>query len=209
MQSSTLPAPSIDMPAFATLPARQGQALSLKGGQTIRIINIHGSQVVDTWAFNAADLSEFMSMEHSRTALMKLVPTPGDTFVTNRRRAILTLVEDTTPGVHDTLIAACDRFRYQQLGARDGHANCTDNLASALSGLGLFSPVTPSPLNLFMNVAAGPDGRIAFLEPVSSPGQHVTLRAEMDIVLALSACPQDMLPVNGPGPTEIHYVIDG
>jgi uncharacterized protein YcgI (DUF1989 family) len=181
--------------------------MPLAKGQRITIVNRFGSQVVDTWAFNEADIDEFMSMEHSRAAMLKLSPAVGDTLVTNRRRPIITVVEDTTPGIHDTLIAACDRYRYQQLGGRDGHENCTDNLAAALGALGIDGAVTPSPLNLFMNVEATSDGRIAFRAPVSAPGQYVTLRAEMDLIIALSACPQDLLPVNGEGPTDVDFIV--
>ena len=190
-----------------TLKARQGYAAFLERGTVIKIVNTHGSQVVDTWAFNADDLGEFMSMEHCRTALLKLGLSAGDTLVSNQRRPILTIVEDTTPGVHDMLIAACDKYRYAQLGGGEGHANCTDNLAHALSVLELKAPCTPSPLNLFMNVEALDDGRILFKAPVSGPGQHVSLRAEMDLIIALSACPQDMLPVNGTGPMDVDFII--
>jgi uncharacterized protein YcgI (DUF1989 family) len=199
--------PVSDIGATVTLPARRGTAILLSQGQHISIVNRLGSQVVDTWAFNRNDIDEFMSMEHSRAALLKLSPAVGDTLVTNYRRPILTIVADTTPGIHDTLIAACDRYRYQQLGGREGHENCTDNLATALGELGIADAVTPSPLNLFMNIAAGSDGRITFLAPVSAPGQYVTLRAEMDLILALSACPQDLLPVNGLGPTDVDFIV--
>jgi hypothetical protein len=199
--------PLSDHGATVTLPARHGKAMFLAEGQHISIVNRFGSQVVDTWAFNQNDIDEFMSMEHSRAALLKLSPTVGDTLVTNYRRPILTIVADTTPGIHDTLIAACDRYRYQQLGGREGHENCTDNLAAALGEIGIEGAVTPSPLNLFMNVEAASDGRIAFLAPVSAPGQYVTLRAEMDLIIALSACPQDLLPVNGLGPTDVDFIV--
>lgn len=192
-----------------TIPARKGVAQRLSRGQTVQVVNTYGSQVVDTWAFNAEDLNEFMSMEHSRPTMGKIIPEIGDALVTNRRRPILTLMEDTTPGVHDTLVAACDRYRYEMLGAQGYHDNCTDNLAEALNALGLEPPEVPSPLNLFMNVPVSDGRSIAFEAPVSRPGDHVTLRAEMDVVLVFSACPQDMVPVNGEymTVTDAHYVI--
>ena len=98
------------------IPARGGKAKRLSAGQSIRIINTHGHQVVDTWAFNAGNLQEFLSMEHMRAALDRICPRPGDVLVTNHRRPILTFLEDTSPGVHDTLIAACDIHRYRGLG---------------------------------------------------------------------------------------------
>ena len=76
------------------IPARQGKALRLRRGQRARVVNTRGQQVVDTWAFNDADLKEFMSMEHSRVAIGHIIPAVGDTLVTNRRRPILTLIEE-------------------------------------------------------------------------------------------------------------------
>ena len=131
-----------------TIPARGGRAVRLGAGESLRLINTHGTQVVDTWAFNADDMAECMSMEHSRVAIGGVFPRPGDTMVTNKRRPILTLVEDTSPGIHDTLIAACDRWRYILLGAGDDHDNCEDNLHNALAALDLEAPKTPSPWNM-------------------------------------------------------------
>jgi len=189
-----------------TIPARRGKTVPLKRGQHIKVINTHGQQVVDTWAFNSAALSECMSMEHTRTALSRIRVRVGDSLVTNQRRPILTLVEDTSPGVHDTLIAACDRYRYALLGCTTYHDNCTDNLAAALAELRLQTPETPSPWNLFMNIPVQADGSLSFEPPVCKPEDYVLLRAELDCVVAFSACPQDMVPINGVAcrPTEVH-----
>ena len=191
------------------IPARRGKAAFVAKGQSIRVINTHGQQVVDTWAFSHDDMTEFMSMEHSRTSLGRIIPSLGQSMVTNQRRPILTLLEDTSGGIHDTLLAACDRYRYELLGCEEYHDNCTDNLAAALAELGLAPPETPSPWNLFMNIPVGPDGSVSFEPPVSKPGDHLTLRAEMDCVVAFSACPQDMVPINGVDcrPTEGHFQV--
>ena len=191
------------------IPARKGKAARVRRGHSIKVVNTKGQQVVDTWAFNAADLGEFMSMEHSRVAIVRIIPRIGDALVTNRRRPILTLVEDTSGGVHDTLFAACDRWRYELLGCTDYHDNCTDNLWAALKELGLEPPETPAPLNLFMNIPVIDGNRVEVQPPISTPGSYVTLRAEMDCILAFSACPQDMLPVNGLAmrPTEAYFEI--
>jgi uncharacterized protein YcgI (DUF1989 family) len=195
--------------SLITIPARRGKAAPLACGQHVKVINTHGQQVIDTWAFNRADLAEHLSMEHSRAALCRLMVRVGDRLVTNRRRPILTLVEDTSPGVHDTLIAACDRYRYEQLGCRGYHDNCADNLAAALAELGLSAAQTPSPWNLFMNIPVRPDGSLSFEPPVCRPGDYVVLRAEMDCVIVFSACPQDILPINGVAcrPTEAHFAV--
>jgi uncharacterized protein YcgI (DUF1989 family) len=194
---------------LSTVPARRGRAVRLRRGQSIRIVNTHGHQVCDTWAFSAEDPHEFMSMEHTRPTLGKIFPTKGDNLYSNRRRPILFFAEDTSPGLHDTLIAACDDYRYGLLGCKDYHDNCTDNLAAAMRAIHAPLPETPQPLNLWMNIPVGPDGKIEWREPVSKPGDYVVLRAEMDVVVAMSACPQDILPINGGSPVEINYqVID-
>jgi uncharacterized protein YcgI (DUF1989 family) len=192
------------------IPARKGKAAFVKAGQRLRVVNTHGQQVVDTWAFNRADMNEFMSMEHTRASLLRVRPRVGDALYTNKRRPILTLVEDSSPGVHDTVIAACDRWRYLELGVKGFHDSCTDNLAAGLKELGLAPPETPSPLNLWMNIPIGLDGRLSFEPPVSKQGDYVVFRAEMDAVVAFSACPQDILPINGVGraPTEAHFEIE-
>ena len=129
-----------------TVPARRGRAARLNEGQAIKIVNTHGQQVVDFWAFNAADLGEFLSMEHLRATIEGIFPHAGDDLVTNQRRAILHFAEDTTPGVHDTLMAACDVYRYQLLGCEGYHDNCTDNLCAARprrAGTVKTSPASP------------------------------------------------------------------
>jgi hypothetical protein len=196
--------------AMLTIPARRGMAARVGKGQRIKVINTHGAQVVDTWAFSAADATEWMSMEASRAWFMKLRPALGDTFLTNQRRPILSLVEDTSGGAHDTLMAACDAPRYHLLGVEGHHDNCRDNLHAGLAALGVKAPATPSPLNLFMNIPWTPEGSLAWAEPVSTPGSYVVLRAEMDLVIAFSACPQDLLPINGRtgDTTEAHVSIE-
>jgi uncharacterized protein len=197
------------MSDLITIPERHGKAAFVSAGQTVRVVNTHGQQVVDTWAFNRHDLTEFMSMEHSRSGIRRMIPHVGDTMLTNHRRPILTLTADTSGGIHDTLLAACDRYRYEQLGVTGYHDNCTDNLAEGLKELGLVPPETPSPLNLFMNIPWTGQGELSFEPPVSTPGSYVALRAEMDLVIAFSACPQDFVPINGPAcrPTEAHFAI--
>lgn len=194
---------------LVTIPARKGAAAEVRQGQRVKVVNTHGEQVVDTWAFNSADLFEFMSVEHSRASLQRMRPKVGDSMATNKRRPILTLLEDTSGAVHDTLMAACDRYRYELLGCEGHHDNCTDNLHEAMRTIGLEAPATPSPLNLFMNIPWTAEGALSFDPPVSTRGSHVVLRAEIDCVVAFSACPQDILPINGKAcrPTEAHFAV--
>lgn len=191
------------------VPAGEGIAVPVAAGQHIRVVNTHGTQVVDTWAFLKADLTECLSMEHCREILQKIFFQPGDQLVTNRYRPILTILADTSPGGHDTLIAACSSEMYAHMGHGGTHANCADNLIAAVKPFGIPIGLVPSPWNLFMLAPVTPSGRIKYLRPRSKPGNYVELRAENDCVVAFSACPDDVYPTNGGDgePRDIHVVI--
>lgn len=192
--------------SIVQIPAKKGRSVRIQRGCSVRVINTHGQQVVDTWAFNVNDFNEAMSMEHTRAQLRKVSPTVGDTLYSNYRRPLLSIVEDTSGGIHDTMIAACDVHRYKLLGYDGYHDNCTDNLLSSLSEYGIAPSAIPCPFNLFMNIPIV-DNALSFEPPLSQKGSFITLRAEMDIIVVFSACPQDMVPVNGINktPTEAHY----
>jgi uncharacterized protein len=194
---------------LTAIPARKGMAAMLRQGEVLRLVNTHGGQVVDTWAFSRDDLTEYLSMAHSHAELSKTLPTTGDTLVSNRRRPMLTFVEDTSGGLHDTVIAACDRYRYELLGVLGHHDNCTDNLRDALAELGFVPPQIPPPLNLFMNIPLAAGGTLSFQPSIARPGSHVALRAERDLVVVFSACPQDIVPINGADcvPKDAHFEI--
>lgn len=180
-----------------TLRARDWVAVRLGVGEQLTIVNLDGGQVVDMWAVNPADPGERLSMEHTRTSLSKLVPAVGDALYSSRRRPMLTLVQDTSPGVHDTLIAACDSERYRQLGGTADHANCADNLRRALATHQIRFDRVPAPLNLFMNIPWEADGRLEFRPSPARAGDQVTFAAVIDSVVVLSACPMDLNPING------------
>jgi uncharacterized protein len=192
-----------------TIPARSGKAQRLAKGQLVKITNTLGNQVVDFWAFNSNDFREYMGMEHCRAFWSRLYPIAGDSMITNRRRPILMLTEDNSPGRHDTLIAPCDNERYGLLGCTHYHDNCRDNLHAGLAALGIAIRYTPPSLNLFMNIPWATDGSLEWGNCLCKPGDNVTFRADMDCVIAFSACPQDMLPINNGITTEAHYEVMG
>ncbi len=199
------------MTDLKTIPARHGVAVRLAAGEAISIVNTTGLQVVDTWAFVDGDMDEVMSMEHSRVENGRMIPPVGGDFFTTLREPILRLEYDDSPGVHDTIMAACDERRYARLGCADYHRNCADNLDEALAALGLGPVKTPAPLNLFMNIPVHPDRTLEQGAPVGAPGERVVLRAHRDCIVAMSACPQDMTPINGPDrtPQDAHYALLG
>ncbi|KIW07752.1 uncharacterized protein PV09_01681 [Verruconis gallopava] len=167
---------------------------------------------------------EYMSMMHTRASTLHLSPRVGDTLVSNLRAPLLTVVEDTSPGSHDTLIAACDPQRYKELGVEkwEEHGSCSENCVLALkeinerSGLkgkrAIGSDVTvntvPAPLNLFMNIPWTQKGDISFEEPKTKRGDYIKFRAERDVVVVMSACPQDVLAINGHKPMVAHFVVE-
>jgi len=180
------------------IPGAQAKAFYLKRGEQIRVTNLEGSQVVDAWAFCTGKSDEFMSTEHTRSCIEKLIPTVGDALYSNRRRPILRIVEDTSAGVHDLLLSACDSDRYRLLGVDGYHRNCADNLREALAELGISQVDIPSPFNIFENVCIGDNGELSIQPPLVAAGEHISLLAELDIILVLSCCPMDIALTNGP-----------
>lgn len=191
------------------LPARQGVAVKVATGQKISIFNVHGSQVCDFWAFAAHDLHEYLSMPHQRAVTSSVFPKKGDTLVSNKRRPLLKFYEDTSSSNHDTQIAACDVYRYRQLGVQGYHDNCTDNLRMAVQAIGLILPEVPAPLNLWMNIPILEEGVVDWAPPLSRAGDFVIFEAQMDVILVMSACPQDLVPINGLDniPRELAYSV--
>lgn len=185
------------------VPARQGRAVGIDAGQRIRISDAEGGQVADVFAFCRDDVSEYQSAEHTRVHVNRLFPGVGEHFVTNRRRLILFLEEDASPGVHDMLCAACDATRYALLGVDRWHASCQENLQNAMAGLGYKSVEVPQSINLFMNTPVVADGTIGWRPALTKAGDFVVMRAELDIYLVVSACPQDIVAINNKSPTSI------
>jgi uncharacterized protein YcgI (DUF1989 family) len=181
------------------IPAAKGRAFKLTKGQFATIENIHGSQVVDAWVVLQTDPYEYGSMEHTRSVNSNIFLERGMAVVSNNRRPMLSMAADTSPGRHDTLLCPCNAAIYRELRCEGYHRSCTDNFHEALQELGVTLPVTPASLNLFMNVPVLPDGSVDRQPPASRAGDHVVLRAEMDVILVLSACPQDVTPINGTG----------
>lgn len=181
----------------SVVPAGQGRAFELPSGALATITLTDGPQVVDAWAFCMADLKEYLSCEHTRSCLEKLRPGVGDALYSNRRRPLLTLTQDSSPGIHDLLLSACDAERYALLGHDGPHRNCADNLRETLGALGHGIDHVPSPVNIFENVGVDKTGRLEILPPLAARGDYITLRTEQDLILVLSSCPMDIAPTNG------------
>ena len=241
-----------------TVPAQTGDYISLKSGQRLKLVNPHGNQVIDFWAFvfpsdTASSIPpsfvrstggdpksteakipfpystgiQYFSASRTRSILSKLIPSveTRDILYTNKSLPLFTLLEDTTSGIHDTVFGCCDRFRYHNLGTGNyEHPSCAENMHLALrkaSAAGVVAAGsiseewTPDPLNIFMNVAVttpldrqSGGGKIQCRAPESKAGEYIVLRAEIDCVAVMSACPNDIIQaVNGGSCTSVEYEV--
>lgn len=190
------------------LPAARGKAIRVAAGTQVRVTNPYGTQAVDFWAFNAADPSEYLSTENLRSVNSVVAVNKGVRIVSNLRRTLVSIAEDSSAGNHDTLLCACNAAIYVEHGCKDYHRSCSDNLHEALAELGIEVPFTPGPVNLFMSVRVEPDGTITRLLPASKPGAAIVLQAEQDVVMAFSSCPQDVTTINGPDRTPRDCLIE-
>jgi len=185
-----------------------GGWIGVSKGQTVRVIDPEGRQIADTFAVNDADHGEYLSARHTRAANRRLFPKVGQAFYTNRMRPILTLVGDTSPGVHDMLWMSCDPLLYRAMGVEGPHPNCHDNFLAAAATAGWMTEHTPDPVNLFQNTRVTEAGEMRTGTALSRPGDAVALRAEMDLILVVTACAFDLAPINGDRCTGIRLEVE-
>jgi uncharacterized protein YcgI (DUF1989 family) len=183
---------------------RPGEAVAfeVKTGEVVQISTLEGKQVADFVAVSSADPKEVSSTGHTRAKNSTIMLQKGMGIYSNMRNLMLTLVEDTV-GRHDILFAACDPQRYSVDFGLEGHANCREALAGALQPHGLTYEAIPDPVNWFMNVAILQRGELELRESLAERNDFVLLEANMDCVIAVSACPQDQNDINGGKPTDV------
>lgn len=186
------------------VPAAGGVGLRLSKGERLRLIDIDGGQTGDLVAFSADGgerLSSGRSFDYQGTVRLSL----GDVLWSDRSRPMLTIVADEI-GRHDMLYAACTREMYALQHGLEDHANCHDNLVAALSAFGIDPHPLPQTFNFFLNVEIDAAGRLTIVSPRSRPGAEMMFRAEMDLVVALSACPSSTCN-GGAEPRPIGYEV--
>lgn len=179
------------------IPPGAVRAVTLPRGAHARIINRHGGQVVDTWAFSQTHHHEHLSMEHSRSATYRLLFKPGDTLMSNRFQPMLSIVKDTSPGIHDTLHAACSRGSNRFYGQPDSHPNCEDNLKTIMRSHGRVLQAIPCPWNLFEHAIVLDGNNLKDESASAKAGDYIELRAMMDLLLVCSACPSVVGKISG------------
>jgi uncharacterized protein YcgI (DUF1989 family) len=186
------------------VPGAHGKATRVREGQFVSIIDVYGSQVADLLAFVGDGPAEFLSTTHSASSTSKVLWTTGDTLYSNRRRPVLEFVYDDC-GRHDMHYAMCDPERYEyDFGVTD-HRSCMQNFLEAFAeaGLQLRREQLPNPLNLNQNSRFDLDGNLEQQPSLSKAGGRVTLRALADLLVGVSACPQDLNPINGGVSTDL------
>lgn len=178
------------------IPAYEGRAIVVAKGLYLCIIDMEGQQVGDFVCFNQGNPREHVSPVHMRSSLSSIRLKEGDGLYSNYRRPLMTLVKDTV-GKHDFFFPACDYYRYKVDFDLEEHPNCHDNLEKALKPYRLGYAELPDPINWFMNNVLDDNGDYVIEPPLSKPGDYVMLEALEDVVVAVSACSQDLAPVNG------------
>jgi uncharacterized protein len=180
-----------------------GLVFEINKGEYLKVTDVEGKQVADFIALSVDKKDEYLSTAHTRTMNGRLTVTAGDILYSNYRQALLEIVEDTV-GVHDTLYPCCDPLRYELDFNVKGHRNCRDNFAEALEDYNIEYGFIPDPLNLFQNSPINSDGAFAEItEPESKAGDYVVFKALSDLIIGISACPQDLAPTNGYKITDI------
>lgn len=191
-----------------TIPANRPWSGIVRAGQVLRIIDLEGQQAVDTLFYAAADTSERYSAQDTIAAQGAPYVSIGTDLVANTGRVMATVIADSC-GRHDTSAGACSceantvRFGHH---TRYMHA-CRENFILEVGRHGMTKRDVVPNINFFMNVPIEPDGKLAIVDGVSAPGDHVDIRAEMDILCVISNCPQVNNPCNGFNPTPVRVTI--
>lgn len=183
------------------IPAASARAVLLGRGDVLRVIDVEGSQVADVVAFDAHDREEQLSQAYTRVMLEKSKVGRGDRLYSNRMNAMFEIVEDTV-GVHDLEFPPCSTRVYELMFDVHGRTGCREHLSAALEPHGIPDERVTDPFNAFMHTR-----EMEILLPTSRPGDHVDLRAERDLVVAVSACAGDMNDCNAGRLTDIRLEV--
>ncbi len=183
-----MPTLTSSSPATTRIAPQSGCAFKLRRGQVLRVIDPQGEQVSDLFAFAADDHGCSLSSGRSIDYAGRIYLSVGDTLYANDSRPMFTIVADTV-GRHDFLLTPCSQEMFEILYRHQGHhPSCFENLYTSLQAHGIDAAQISTTFNIFMNVAVGADGQVVVGVPTSKAGDHIDLRAEMDLLCGLTAC---------------------
>ena len=183
-----------------------GAAFRLKKGQLLKVIDPHGEQVSDMVLFNADDVREKISSGKTLDFEESILITKGNFLWSNRSRKLMEILEDTN-GRNDFLLAPCSPETFQIMyNNPDYHPSCFENLYTNLKPYGIEPDDVPTAFNIFMNVQFDTRGKLSVDPPLSKAGDYVLFRAQMDLIVALTACSAE--DSNNGSFKPIHYEIE-
>ena len=174
------------------LEPQTGIGLTIKKGQLLKIIDPNGEQVSDLTAFALADIGEWLSSGRTIDYANKIYLSTDDLLYSNRSRPMLVITEDTV-GRHDFLLTPCSPETFKIIyGNHEYHPSCFENLHTNLAKFGITPDMIPTTLNVFMNVIVQSSGELKIDPPPSKAGDYIVFRAEMDLILGITACSAEM-----------------
>jgi urea carboxylase-associated protein 1 len=190
------------------VPARAPWRYPVRKGQTLRIVDLEGNQSADFLVYNLHDLAERYSAQDTIAAQKNIFLRAGSVLRSNEGAPMMTILA-TNVAYHDTIGGACscesNTLRYGHH-TKAQHA-CVENFLDALNKTGGGKRDIVSNINFFMNVPVEADGALGIVDGISAPGLSVDLRAEMDVLVVLSNCPQINNPCNGFNPTPVRMIV--
>ena len=183
-----------------------GAAFRLKKGQLLKVIDPQGEQVSDMVLFNADDVREKISSGKTLDFEESILITKGNFLWSNRSRKMMEILEDTN-GRNDFLLAPCSPETFQIMyNNPEYHPSCFENLYTNLKPYGIEPDDVPTAFNIFMNVQFSTEGKLSVDPPLSKAGDYVLFRAQMDLIVALTACSAE--DSNNGSFKPIHYEIE-
>lgn len=190
------------------VPARAPWLHRVKAGQTLRIVDLEGNQAVDFLIYSASDDAERYSAQDTIAAQRNIFLRTGSILLSNEGRPMMTITA-TSVEYHDTIGGACS---CESNTLRYGHHtkaqhSCVDNFLNANIRAGRGKRDMVSNINFFMNVPVEADGALGIVDGISAPGLTVDIRAEMDVDVVVSNCPQINNPCNGFNPTPVRMIV--
>ena len=192
------------------VPAGEPFMKVINKGQVVRILDLEGNQAVDTLFYSAADSEERYDANNTIREQGNIYLTTGTVLLSNQGNPMLSIVADTC-GRHDTIGGACSAESNTVRYALEKHHmhSCRDSFLLALAKWdnGLDKRDLSSNINFFMNVPVTPEGGLTFEDGISEAGRYVEMRAEMDVIILISNCPQLNNPCNAYNPTPVEVLV--
>lgn len=188
------------------IDARSYVAFQVRRSNVVRIIDVEGQQVADIVAFNLRDFGERLNGEATMLLNGTYNPTEGAVVYSDDCNPMFTITNDKVGRNYPGALMCTEEMNRLRYGI-PGTLNCRDNFVAALRPFGIDKRGIPGAFTPFMNVVHYPDGRAEIQDPSSVAGDFIDLRAEMDLLIAISACPQERNPCNGWNPTSLDVVV--